>query len=46
VRRGYFVDGLGGVQFAHPGAVEQLRARAAGRTRAAQVLAASDPASP
>jgi ATP-dependent Lhr-like helicase len=26
VRRGYFVDGLGGMQFAHPAALEQLRA--------------------
>ncbi|HWL91779.1 MAG TPA: DEAD/DEAH box helicase, partial [Actinomycetota bacterium] len=26
VRRGYFVAGLGGAQFAHPGAVERLRA--------------------
>src|SRR5690606_17311689 len=26
VRRGYFVDGLGGAQFALPGAVDRLRA--------------------
>jgi ATP-dependent Lhr-like helicase len=44
VRRGYFVDGLGGMQFAHPGALEQLRSRAP--RREARVLAASDPASP
>ncbi len=46
VRRGYFVAGLGGLQFAHPGALERLR-----RTREPQadqptavVLAAADPA--
>ena len=26
-RRGYFIEGLGGAQFALPGAVERLRAR-------------------
>jgi ATP-dependent Lhr-like helicase len=42
VRRGYFVEGLGGAQFALPGAVDRLRAgEAAG---AATVLAAADPA--
>ncbi len=49
-RRGYFVEGLGGAQFAPPGAVERLRElRAAGRRaeRAdALVLAAADPAQP
>src|SRR5581483_5989175 len=28
-RRGYFLEGLGGAQFALPGAVERLRARSA-----------------
>ncbi|HXM55024.1 MAG TPA: DEAD/DEAH box helicase, partial [Candidatus Dormibacteraeota bacterium] len=42
-RRGYFVDGLGGSQFALPGAVDRLRAaRDAGRSIVA--LAATDPA--
>ncbi|MGQ0520265.1 MAG: Lhr family helicase [Actinomycetota bacterium] len=46
VRRGYFVAGLGGAQFALPGAVDRLRTvRAAGGDRApALVLAATDPA--
>ncbi len=44
-RRGYFVEGLGGAQFALPGAVERLRARAAGE-EAPIVLAAVDPAQP
>ncbi|ACZ30271.1 DEAD/H associated domain protein [Xylanimonas cellulosilytica DSM 15894] len=34
VRRGYFVEGLGGSQFALPGAVDQLRTDAADRSRA------------
>ena len=44
-RRGYFVEGLGGAQFALPGAVERLRSlpRAEGEL---QVLAATDPANP
>ncbi|MBA3381743.1 MAG: DEAD/DEAH box helicase [Actinobacteria bacterium] len=49
-RRGYFVEGLGGAQFALPGAVERLREL---RTEArgvdeqdALVLAAADPAQP
>ena len=43
-RRGYFVEGLGGAQFALPGAVERLREKPAeGR---ALVLAAADPAQP
>lgn len=47
-RRGYFVEGLGGAQFALPGAVERLRARgsAADDERRALVLAATDPAQP
>jgi len=49
-RRGYFVEGLGGAQFALPGAVERLRelrteAREV-RERDALVLAAADPAQP
>ncbi|MDQ3952249.1 MAG: winged helix DNA-binding domain-containing protein, partial [Actinomycetota bacterium] len=47
-RRGYFVEGLGGAQFAMPGAVDRLRSLdepgdAAARTH---VLAAVDPANP
>src|SRR5436190_2290894 len=44
-RRGYFVEGLGGAQFALPGAVERLRSLpdADGRYLA---LAATDPANP
>ncbi|MHB8657390.1 MAG: DEAD/DEAH box helicase [Solirubrobacteraceae bacterium] len=44
-RRGYFIEGLGGAQFALPGAVERLRARAQGG-QAPVVLAAVDPAQP
>ena len=44
-RRGYFVEGLGGAQFALPGAVERLRAQRE-ETGAALVLAATDPAQP
>jgi ATP-dependent Lhr-like helicase len=43
VRRGYFVEGLGGAQFALPGAVERLRAQEEAPA-AASVLAAADPA--
>ena len=50
VRRGYFVEHLGGSQFALPGAVDQLRDDAATLDRdavgAAVVLAATDPANP
>jgi ATP-dependent Lhr-like helicase len=47
VRRGYFVDGFGGAQFALPGAVERLRAeRDPGDERRVSVLAATDPANP
>lgn len=53
-RRGYFVEGLGGAQFALPGAVERLRAQRApttgfaggARDAAPVVLAATDPAQP
>ncbi|RLP12923.1 DEAD/DEAH box helicase [Propionibacterium australiense] len=43
VRRGYFVEGLGGAQFAVPGAVDELR-RAP--TAPMRLLAACDPANP
>ncbi|GAB3157615.1 ATP-dependent helicase [Myceligenerans halotolerans] len=54
VRRGYFVEHLGGSQFALPGAVDRLRQDAQDRARriesarapAAVVLAATDPANP
>ncbi len=42
-RRGYFVEGLGGAQFALPGAVERLRSQAEA-DGAAVVLATADPA--
>ena len=42
-RRGYFVEGLGGAQFALPGAVERLRAQEESGG-GALVLAAADPA--
>ncbi|MEW9547911.1 ATP-dependent helicase [Nonomuraea sp. NPDC050783] len=57
-RRGYFVEGLGGAQFALPGAVDRMRALAPGlapapadvpgpeRGRRVVVLAAADPANP
>ncbi|GAA3216248.1 DEAD/DEAH box helicase [Oerskovia jenensis] len=56
VRRGYFVEHLGGSQFALPGAVDQLRTDAQDREHAeespgrrelaALLLAATDPANP
>ncbi|HEX6220513.1 MAG TPA: DEAD/DEAH box helicase, partial [Acidimicrobiia bacterium] len=43
IRRGYFVEGLGGSQFALPGAVDRLRGESeSGLT----ILAATDPANP
>jgi ATP-dependent Lhr-like helicase len=45
-RRGYFVDGLGGAQFALPGAVERLRELRSADDVEALVLAAADPAQP
>jgi ATP-dependent Lhr-like helicase len=49
-RRGYFIEGMGGAQFALPGAVERLRALPARDSEAerkrALVLAAADPAQP
>jgi ATP-dependent Lhr-like helicase len=44
-RRGYFVEGLGGAQFALPGAVERLRSLS-GADERPLVLAAVDPAQP
>ncbi len=47
VRRGYFVEGLGGAQFALAGAVERLRdLREPGADPETLVLAAADPAQP
>ncbi len=43
IRRGYFVEGLGGSQFALPGAVDRLRSQSGD---ALVVLAATDPANP
>jgi ATP-dependent Lhr-like helicase len=45
-RRGYFVEGLGGAQFALPGAVERLRAQRTIEEAPPLVLAATDPAQP
>jgi ATP-dependent Lhr-like helicase len=45
-RRGYFVEGLGGAQFALPAAVERLRGLRADEPAGALVLAATDPANP
>ena len=44
VRRGYFVEGLGGAQFALPDAVERLRAARDDVDAPFVVMAASDPA--
>ncbi len=44
IRRGYFVEGMGGLQFALPGAVDRLRS--AERVDGTAVLAAADPANP
>ena len=47
-RRGYFIEGMGGAQFALPGAVERLRAAPlrGGSGSRTMVLAAADPAQP
>jgi ATP-dependent Lhr-like helicase len=45
-RRGYFIEGLGGAQFALPGAVERLRAQREDDDSPPLVLAATDPAQP
>ena len=44
IRRGYFVEGMGGLQFALPGAIDRLRTES--RTDGVVVLAAADPANP
>ncbi|MYR06181.1 ATP-dependent helicase [Gordonia sp. SID5947] len=49
VRRGYYVDGLGGAQFASPATVDDLRRHALVDRRSASpalVLASNDPANP
>lgn len=47
LRRGYFVEGLGGAQFAYPGIVDRLRrVRESGDDPGARLLAATDPANP
>jgi ATP-dependent helicase Lhr and Lhr-like helicase len=48
LRRGYFVAGLGGAQFALPGAVDRLRAQrdATEDEAGTRLLAAADPAQP
>lgn len=47
VRRGYFVAGLGGAQFAEPGALDRLRAeRDPAAEPRAVTLSATDPANP
>jgi len=46
VRRGYFVEGLGGAQFALPDAVERLREVRDSTDAPWIVMAASDPANP
>jgi ATP-dependent Lhr-like helicase len=43
IRRGYFVEGLGGSQFALPGAVDRLRSES---STGLVVVAATDPANP
>jgi ATP-dependent Lhr-like helicase len=49
-RRGYFVEGLGGAQFALPGAVDRMRGMAISERQRVDsgcvVLAAADPANP
>ncbi len=45
IRRGYFVEGLGGSQFALPGAIERLRAHREPEDQVTAV-AATDPANP
>jgi ATP-dependent Lhr-like helicase len=46
VRRGYFVEGLGGAQFAFPGAVDRMRALAAGQGSAVSQQAGWRPVVP
>jgi len=44
IRRGYFVEGMGGMQFAMSGAIDRLRT--AERVDGIAILAAADPANP
>ena len=44
IRRGYFVEGMGGIQFALPGAIDRLRAE--DHADGVVILAAADPANP
>ena len=46
IRRGHFVDGLTGAQFAHAAAVDRLRAAREPDDRAVLTLSAIDPANP
>jgi ATP-dependent helicase Lhr and Lhr-like helicase len=47
LRRGYFVEGLGGAQFTYPGVVDRLRRERDSATEGTVVaLAATDPANP
>ncbi|MGI9625662.1 MAG: DEAD/DEAH box helicase [Longimicrobiales bacterium] len=47
VRRGYFVEGLGGAQFAFPGTIDRLRRiKQLDGTSDVHVLSATDPANP
>jgi ATP-dependent helicase Lhr and Lhr-like helicase len=48
IRRGYFVEGLSGIQYAHPDAMEMLRSTRATPPRATDIvlLNALDPAAP
>jgi ATP-dependent Lhr-like helicase len=45
-RRGYFVEGLGGAQFALPAAIERLRTMRTDEPAGGLVLAATDPGNP
>ena len=45
-RRGYFVEGLGGAQFALPAAIERLRGLRSDEPAGPLVLATTDPANP
>jgi ATP-dependent Lhr-like helicase len=45
-RRGYFIEGLGGAQFALPGAVDRMRGLGRGSSERTRVLPAADPAQP
>ena len=45
-RRGYFIEGMGGAQFALPGAVERAARRSRSGDARTLVLAAADPAQP